>query len=333
MYMYKTFLLNISYKNILYFDCFNQIRFSTKRVTGSTKNKRNSAGRRLGTKKNEAQFVKPNEIIIRQRGTKIHPGENTGIGKDHTIYALEPGYVRFYYNPFHPKRKYVGLSLKKNTMLPTPHFEPRLRRFGYDVIIDKNEALKEEESCSKKEYDSQDFLNNIKNEKMKFKNDKINDFLISIKKNFSLDNGEDDLKTLMNRTFYVYQLTKLGVSIEDARLQSTYNFFYDLMLKLNQNLIQKNEFVETKKKFLILTSKFENTVGINFLGNLCKYLTPQQREKKRFEILNILHEKYYNKVTSTDEKKKIHDMIYSSNVFLLNEVKDLKKKYLLDTTS
>jgi large subunit ribosomal protein L27 len=54
-----------------------------------------SAGRRLGVKKFGGEFVRAGNIIIRQIGTKVHPGNNVGMGKDHTIYALIDGYVKF----------------------------------------------------------------------------------------------------------------------------------------------------------------------------------------------------------------------------------------------
>ena len=66
-----------------------------KKGQGSTQNNRDSAGRRLGVKKFGGEFVRAGNIIIRQRGTKVHAGENVGLGKDHTIYALVDGYVKF----------------------------------------------------------------------------------------------------------------------------------------------------------------------------------------------------------------------------------------------
>ncbi len=66
-----------------------------KKAGGSSRNGRDSAGRRLGVKKFGGEHVIPGNIIIRQRGTKWHPGENVGIGKDHTIFALTQGKVTF----------------------------------------------------------------------------------------------------------------------------------------------------------------------------------------------------------------------------------------------
>ena len=62
-----------------------------KKAGGSSRNGRDSAGRRLGVKKFGGEKVIPGNIIIRQRGTKYYPGENVGIGKDHTIFALKEG--------------------------------------------------------------------------------------------------------------------------------------------------------------------------------------------------------------------------------------------------
>ncbi len=67
-----------------------------KKAGGSSRNGRDTAGRRLGVKKFGSEAVIPGNIIIRQRGTKWHPGENVGMGKDHTLFALVPGKVKFY---------------------------------------------------------------------------------------------------------------------------------------------------------------------------------------------------------------------------------------------
>ena len=62
---------------------------------GSSKNGRDSNAKRLGTKRGDGQFVKAGNILVRQRGTKIFPGENVGIGKDDTLFAKIDGVVRF----------------------------------------------------------------------------------------------------------------------------------------------------------------------------------------------------------------------------------------------
>ena len=68
---------------------------ATKKAGGSSKNGRDSAGRRLGVKRYGDQIVQPGNIIVRQRGTKIHPGANVGMGKDHSIFSLISVKVKF----------------------------------------------------------------------------------------------------------------------------------------------------------------------------------------------------------------------------------------------
>ena len=68
---------------------------ATKKAGGSSRNGRDSAGRRLGVKIYGGQSVIPGNIIVRQRGTKIHPGDYVGMGRDHSIYSLIKGKVKF----------------------------------------------------------------------------------------------------------------------------------------------------------------------------------------------------------------------------------------------
>ncbi|MBN23359.1 MAG: 50S ribosomal protein L27 [Bdellovibrionaceae bacterium] len=66
-----------------------------KKAGGSTKNGRDSNPKYLGVKRYGGQLVKAGEIIVRQRGTKFHPGKNVGVGRDYTIFATQPGQVKF----------------------------------------------------------------------------------------------------------------------------------------------------------------------------------------------------------------------------------------------
>ena len=66
-----------------------------KKGVGSSKNGRDSNPNRLGVKRADGQKIKAGSIIIRQRGTKVHPGENVGIGKDHTLFATSAGVIKF----------------------------------------------------------------------------------------------------------------------------------------------------------------------------------------------------------------------------------------------
>ena len=69
--------------------------FASKKGVGSSRNGRDSNSQRLGVKRGDGQFVLAGNILVRQRGTKIYPGENVGLGKDHTLYALSDGRVSF----------------------------------------------------------------------------------------------------------------------------------------------------------------------------------------------------------------------------------------------
>lgn len=69
--------------------------FAHKKGVGSTKNGRDSESKRLGVKKGDGQHVLAGNILVRQRGTKIHPGTNVGIGSDDTLFALTEGQVKF----------------------------------------------------------------------------------------------------------------------------------------------------------------------------------------------------------------------------------------------
>jgi large subunit ribosomal protein L27 len=81
-----------------------------KKAGGSSRNGRDSAGRRLGVKKFGGQEVIGGNIIIRQRGTRVYPGVNVGIGKDHTLFALGEGRVRFHDGK--QGRKYVSVDVQ-----------------------------------------------------------------------------------------------------------------------------------------------------------------------------------------------------------------------------
>ncbi len=79
-----------------------------KKAGGSSRNGRDSAGRRLGVKKFGGQEVVGGNIIIRQRGTRVYPGRNVGMGKDHTLFALVEGRVAFHDGKL--GRKYVSVD-------------------------------------------------------------------------------------------------------------------------------------------------------------------------------------------------------------------------------
>ncbi len=69
--------------------------FAHKKGGGSTKNGRDSESKRLGVKRGDGQFVLAGNVLVRQRGTHIHPGTNVGIGSDDTLFAMKDGHVKF----------------------------------------------------------------------------------------------------------------------------------------------------------------------------------------------------------------------------------------------
>lgn len=91
-------------------------RPASKKAGGSTKNGRDSAGRRLGVKVFGGASVRAGNIIVRQRGTKLHPGDNVGIGRDHTLFALTDGEVLFVWNK-DKKRQVVNVVDRRSGVL------------------------------------------------------------------------------------------------------------------------------------------------------------------------------------------------------------------------
>ena len=81
-----------------------------KKGMGSTKNGRDSISKRLGVKRADGQFVLAGNILVRQRGTKIHPGENVGIGSDDTLFATADGVVKF--ERFGKEKKKVSVYMQ-----------------------------------------------------------------------------------------------------------------------------------------------------------------------------------------------------------------------------
>ena len=92
--------------------------FAHKKGVGSTKNGRDSESKRLGAKRADGQFVKAGNILYRQRGTRIHPGVNVGIGGDDTLFAKVDGVLRFERIINKTINKNKTIKLKQNTKKP-----------------------------------------------------------------------------------------------------------------------------------------------------------------------------------------------------------------------
>ena len=83
-----------------------------KKAGGSSRNGRDSPGQRLGVKKFGGEIVVPGNILVRQRGTKFHPGSRVGIGRDHTLFALVEGAVKFHKGI--GGRKFISIEVQDN---------------------------------------------------------------------------------------------------------------------------------------------------------------------------------------------------------------------------
>ncbi|XP_023740884.1 50S ribosomal protein L27, chloroplastic [Lactuca sativa] len=116
------------------------IQNAHKKGAGSTKNGRDSKGQRLGVKIYGDQLAKPGSIIIRQRGTKVHPGKNVGIGKDHTIFSLIDGLVKF--EKFGPDRKKVSVY-PREVQPENPNSYRNRKRESFRLQRERRKARKE----------------------------------------------------------------------------------------------------------------------------------------------------------------------------------------------
>ncbi|CAA7270915.1 unnamed protein product [Cyclocybe aegerita] len=128
------------------FSLLGAVRNATKRAGGTVHNHGGSPGKRLGVKKFSDQYVIPGNIIVRQRGTLFHPGQHVKMGRDHTLYATVPGFVRFYKEKYmRGERKYVGVVLERGDVLPRD--EVSRGRSRYCGLVDRNSMQYETQSA------------------------------------------------------------------------------------------------------------------------------------------------------------------------------------------
>ncbi|KAI9877381.1 MAG: 54S ribosomal protein L2 mitochondrial [Pleopsidium flavum] len=121
-------------------------RHASHQTQGRANGAKDGPGKRLGAKKSGEQYVIPGNIIFRQRGTHWFAGDNCGMGRDHTIYATETGYVKYYKDPErHPKRKYIGVVFERGDVLPLPRNAARRRRLGMVGVVRDGETVAAEE--------------------------------------------------------------------------------------------------------------------------------------------------------------------------------------------
>ncbi|XP_065880079.1 large ribosomal subunit protein bL27c [Euphorbia lathyris] len=137
----SSFKLTLSRNSVSFPKCPLTIQMAHKKGAGSTKNGRDSKGQRLGVKIYGDQVAKPGAIIVRQRGTKFHPGKNVGIGKDHTIFSLIDGLVKFEkFGPEHKKK----ISVYPRVIQPeNPNSYRARKRENFRLQRERKKARKE----------------------------------------------------------------------------------------------------------------------------------------------------------------------------------------------
>lgn len=301
-----------------------QVRTATKRAAGSRTSMKDSAGRRLGPKKYEGQPVKVGEIIMRQRGTKFYPGENVGIGKDHTIYAKEPGVVRYYLDPFHPRRKFVGVSLSREIKLPLPHFEPSVRRFGRQVIKNEKQAAQEEQFLPRKKALAKDEILKNLSEREERRNILEQEFVKTLTESLKLD-----IKDLKFATKYLIRLRsclKSGFSLEDAQFNAKYYLEYETKLKSKRESWGSEKLAEQLQVLQDITSLLNESTSFNNKLSLIKYITSAEKLALKQKLIDDLKEKTIVTKKDRDEVRKLFNN--ACDYLTLSEEVYLRRKFL-----
>jgi ribosomal protein L27 len=309
-----------------------QVRYAHKKVVSSKTHMQDSPGKRLGPKKYEGHEVKVGQILYRQRGTKWYPGTNVGIGKDHTLFALEPGFVKYYLDPFHPKRKFIGVALKKDDKLPYPHFDPTPRRLGRPVLEGRL-AESESEYLPRKIQLLQTKINEKLFERQSTRDEKLNNFKSEIVKFDSLkDLSNDEIQLLAERLVKIDGYLRGGKSLEDSRYYTTYYYNYDLNLLKKCNQITTEELNEKLEQYKSLATKLDNEVMFDAKFNLVKNLTSDEINSLKIESVAKLESIIPDVTKPLSKSIKSEAMeILSRPCFSLKEQIALKRKFLKPT--
>lgn len=309
-----------------------QVRYAHKKVVSSKTHMQDSPGKRLGPKKYEGQEVKVGQILFRQRGTKWYPGTNVGIGTDHTLFALEPGFVRYYLDPFHPKRKFIGIALKKDDRLPYAHFDPTPRRLGRVVLTD-NYATKEAEYAPRKVKLLQPKIEEALKERENARAAKKESYVKQLPQFKSLkDLNERELSLASERLLKIDGFLRGGKTLEDARYYATYNYKYDTKLELNRKDLTADETEAKINEYTQLAEKVDNAVMFDARFQLTDNLTTEQINDLKVEAIAKL-DSLIPDVTKPISKKTKEEALtlLSKPCFSLKEQIGLKRKYLKPT--
>lgn len=277
------------------------VRTATKRAAGSKTSMKDSAGRRLGAKAGDGQLVRVGEIIYRQRGTNIYPGENMGIGRDHTLFAEEPGYVRYYYDPFHPKRKLVGIAMEKHARLPTPHFAPRPRRFGHDVIEDPEKAARELDVMKRKEFLAQPDIKKGVVERESKREAKKNELGTKLEQ-LGVEVNETDKQTVLNRLTEI-QLCIIGGgrSVNEAREIVDDQYAEDA--KIAKEFRNEPELFDKLDEYSSLMNKIDSMVTFSPEAELIKNHSKDELDRMASETIAKAEEIVKNTGKSLNDRR------------------------------
>lgn len=305
---------------------FTQVRNATKRAAGSRTSMKDSAGRRLGPKKYEGQQVKVGEILMRQRGTRLYPGENTGIGRDHTIFAKEPGVVRYYMDPFHPSRKFVGVSLKREIKLPLPHFAPRLRRFGREVVT--HPRLKEEEASflPRKQLEAKDSISTALKEREATRSELSRGFQEFFQKQLP----ELQLPDVDVANAYLIRLRsclKNGFELSDAQYNSKH--YLELEYKLQSQRENWGDKFESHLQVLKETvDKLNSSISFDNKLRIIKHIDPKTKESLKSQFIKTLQEKAQS-IETKKQRDEIESLFEDACKFLsVSEEVHLRRQFL-----
>lgn len=339
-------------------------RTATKRAGGGKTNNKDSAGRSLGPKKIQNQFTHAHEVLMRQVGSATLPGENAVMGRDYTINSIEPGYVKFYRDPFHHNKKFVGVALSKESILPKEHFSPTERRFG-KVKLDSSD-VREMRIINKYLQNQSRFFANAKEQqkaleaqqRMKdrigmYKAKKL-EFIESLETSKALESiwGEDFVKSMSeeDKKFvaeFVYLMSnkfKYSYNIEAAFEYTKNEVLYDNKTQKSKDLSKAN--INTQYQSAIpkyydylpiyneaLGKKIQETIDFNKLdlGVIQKISKKEKEEKKDQLIKEVSDIKPFLYTKDNANFKKIMSILDKKNssvkqLFDINELNQLKNK-------
>lgn len=304
---------------------FTQVRTATKRAAGSRTSMKDSAGRRLGPKKYNGQEVKTGQIIMRQRGTKFFPGEYVGIGKDHTLFALEPGFVKYYLDPFHPKRKFIGVSLSRDATLPTNHFDPTPRRFGHTLLDNAKAAEKEESALHRKEYLASEGIKKEMDARRERRNALKKEYVKLLKK-LKIDVSDTDIAT-----DYLVRLRgclRNGFLLGDAQFYSKRYIEMEYQLRAEKENLDSALIGSKLEEIESITSLLNSSVSFSNKFDLGSFMSESEKLEARSDLVKQLKEVRSN-LSNKKDVKKLRGLFDGASKYLsLSDEVHLRRIYL-----